>query len=78
VKVIFREAVYHEELLALRWKNIDFEQQVLTLNEACKGSQEMGLPSGSISENPIIDDILIRHVCHLVQKRCRQYEYNSI
>ena len=32
------------EVLALRWKHINFEQQVLTVSEAWKGGQEIGPP----------------------------------
>jgi integrase len=32
------------EILALRWKHIDFERQVLTVSEAWKGGQEIGPP----------------------------------
>jgi integrase len=32
------------EILALRWKHINFEQQVLTVSEAWKGGQEIGPP----------------------------------
>lgn len=32
------------EILALRWRHIDFEKQVLTVSEAWKGGQEIGPP----------------------------------